>query len=555
MREHRYQIFWNLAAFCLLLLVSIYRKISLNFLNGGKVCNLIVFFCYMFLIIGWCLSLIGRLTQKSLLYCLLLEALLMMTGLTGRFLQDTFFFRNTQLMRSSGLVIGATLLPIILLGIFAAMGMGQTDQYHLPWWCFLLWIPILVIDVLLILDDRFHVFFRTIKEEDQPNLYFHPGWGFWILILVLAILVFLRAVIIFKRNHLMDQRPVIRLLLSVMEIIILVSYMVPYIATSMYGTPEIIETYAMLYYVEALTWEFYIGYGLVPANTAWREVFSGSTLDMQILPTDESSGIYSSNAEPIPDSLLKMLNHHQMAELPDGTELHRYLIPDADVIFRKDTRLLKQTLKDLDQVVDSLEQESDLLARELQAGNRQTRLKERENIYTDLRLSVSSQLERMNQMIDLNRPDADVRTLQNLCILGTYVKRKCNLLLLREERGVFNSEDLLLSITNLIHVCRNAGMEVLFIDDGDADSEENSLFAAFETMEALLELHNFQIRQMLIRSEMKKIILALTPDGEYAFPQVQSVVERIAESTGSRAQCTEQEDSYLVTLSGGDEIG
>lgn len=514
MREHKRQISWNLAAFCLLFLVSVYRQIDLRFLHNGILCNCIVFFSYIVLILGWSLSLIGRITQRFLLYCLLFEALLMMTGLTIRFLQDSFFYRNMQLMRSSGLVIGATLLPLLLLGVFAAMGMGQPDQYRIPKFCLLLLIPVLLMDILLIRDDLFHIIFRILENEPQPNLYFHPGWGLWLFVLMLAILVFLRVVIIFRRNHNMDQHPRIRLLLSMAEIVILLLYMIPYFVTSLYGTPEIIETYAMLYYIEALTWELYICFGLVPANTAWGDVFSKSTLDMQILPTDGSPAILSSKADPIPDSLMTLLNKSQTVSLPDGRDLHSYLIPDADVIFRRDTRLLKQTLNELDQLVDSLEQESDLLARELQTENKQVRLQERENIYSNLRQSVSSQLERMEQLIAENFSGMDsVQRLRILCILGTYVKRKCNLLLYRESHGDFNPEDIILSINDLLQSCKHAGIDIHYVDEGSFYLDRTRLFEAFELLEEKMEDYNFEISRITFQCLEDKILLSVLPKG------------------------------------------
>lgn len=63
---------------------------------------------------------------------LTLEAIVMAVGLTIRFLQDTFWVEDIQLMRVSGLWVEATLIPSMVFGIFAALGLGQWDHYRPP---------------------------------------------------------------------------------------------------------------------------------------------------------------------------------------------------------------------------------------------------------------------------------------------------------------------------------------------------------------------------------------------------------------------------------------
>ena len=581
------QVIRNLAAFVWLMLLSAYRQANLRAASGSSFYIYVVYMGYLVLIGGWAVSLIARVTQKSFLRCLLLEAALMAMGLTGRFLQDAFFYTNVGLMRSSGLFLAATIPPIVLLGVYAAICIGQEDSFRLPGKALLLGIPVLLLCVLLIADDRLHFIFRRIAGEEEPNILFHPGAGLVILLLVLSALSILRIAIIFWKNHMMNDRPFLRLIVALAEPLILMIFLIPYLLSAMYGTTELIELFAMLYYGEAISWEFYMALGLLPVNTAWQDAFTGSTLQMQIRSTDGRMTIAASNAVALSDLQQKLLDRASTLELSDGSELHRYAIPSGAVVYRKDTALLKETLRELDGVAERLEQESSLLAEELRAANRELGIKERERIYDGLRQAVAPQLEQMERRIiraqkDSEKTELDMpwqtqpageepksgsrteETLRLLCILGTYVKRKCNLLLLKEEQGEMKYEDLLLSLEDLLGACQRAGIPVSQEEEAEsgvgrpsgypsaagyagpvAHAPRKLLLALFETVEALLELHDFAVCRMKLYETEGQVILQV-------YPKANRTPEEIrAAACGCRAayrDCGQQPGAYEVIL-------
>ena len=85
MTERQRQIRMNIAAFLLLFFVSLYRQISLRYLPDDPFRTYILFACYVFLISGWAISICVRVTQKSMRTFLMLEAAVMLAGLTVRY--------------------------------------------------------------------------------------------------------------------------------------------------------------------------------------------------------------------------------------------------------------------------------------------------------------------------------------------------------------------------------------------------------------------------------------------------------------------------------------
>lgn len=93
----------------------------------------------------------------------------MLFGMTLRFVSDTFLSENMLLTRICGLWIEATILPTLLIGVFASMGLGQADTYRLPLKWYLLLIPVLFMDYFIVTDEKRHFMFYVVEDEFPQN--------------------------------------------------------------------------------------------------------------------------------------------------------------------------------------------------------------------------------------------------------------------------------------------------------------------------------------------------------------------------------------------------
>ena len=157
MTERQRQIRINIAAFLFLFFVSLYRQVSLRYLPDDPCRTYILYACYLFLIGGWAISICVRVTPKSMRTFLMLEAAVMLAGLTVRFLQDTFWIKNILLMRVSGLSLEATILLGLVLSIYASLGIGQWDNFRVRKSWYLLMIPVIWMAYLCLTDESRHL--------------------------------------------------------------------------------------------------------------------------------------------------------------------------------------------------------------------------------------------------------------------------------------------------------------------------------------------------------------------------------------------------------------
>ncbi len=503
MKEHQRQIRINIAAFLLLFFVSLYRQMSLRYLPNDPFRTYILYACYVFLIGGWAISIYSRVTQKGMRNYLLLEAAVILIGLTIRFLQDTFWQENIQLMRVSGLCVGATLLPIVLLGLYASLGTGQADSYRIAKKWYGLLIPVLIMTYLSITDESRHFMCYIIPEEQQPNLDFHPSTGTFILVAFGIILIVLRVFMIYRRNKSASVNRFFRFLIPFFEPLLMFVFSFEFFVVSLQLIPafagkEVIEFYAKIYYIEVLTWEFYIYMGLVPINTQYREIFEHATVGMQIVGND-GGRLFSRTAANLSSEQMQELKDKAYIVTEPGKEIHAHLFADGIFLWNKDVSNLQSTIDELNQSAEMLAQEGALLNEEIKTKNLEASLLSKNQIYDDLTKEVHSQLRMMKEITKKQSfEDQNDKRLRELVLLGTYVKRRCNLRLIQKETNNICEDDLRLSFEDMKSAMEMIGIHVEFDwNPGKLFSPGFSIYL-FDVLEYLLEYERFDIKKLRI---------------------------------------------------------
>lgn len=516
MAERRRQIRGNLIAFALLFTVSLYRQISLHLWPDDPFRTWILYTGYVVLIGSWAVSIKSRITAGSMRVFLLADAAVMMYGLTIRFVQDTWWQDNTALMRISGLFVETTILPMLAMGFFASLGTGRADTYRInPKW-YLVLIPTAVMTILTMLDEQLHFMFYIIPEEPQPNLMFHPSTGtFLVLGMAIAIMI-VRILIIFQRNRSFTRSRIQRVLIAMFEPILAILFSFPFFAVSMQLIPalggvEIIELYAKIYYVEVLTWEFYIWIGLVPVNVEYRGIFEHADIGMQLIGTDGSRIRSESAAEVTPDQL-RELESRESITTSHGFELHAYRLKDGLFLWNKDVSQMQDTINQLRESAEALEQEGGLLEEEWKTREQETRLAARNQIYDELIREVEHPLQMIRETAEhADEAVGEQEMLRRLVLLGTYIKRRCNLRLIQKNtpRGTICADDLRISIRDLTDAMSATGIRTRL--DWMTENAYSPEFAIhiFDTMEALLEQNGFSPQEVILRAEDKKALISV----------------------------------------------
>ena len=544
------QIRMIISALLLLIIVSAYRIWSLNYYPQDPFRTYILYACYVFLFLLWGVSIYNRVTQKFMRIWLYLEGSVMLLGLTLRFLQDTFWFRNILLMRISGLCIAATILPFLLLGMYASLGIGQNDQYFMDYKWFSFLIPVLVSTYMILTDERNYFVFFIDPAEQQPNLSFHPGIGFFVLFAIGYVMMILRVLIIYSRNRNIHGKGIMRIVIPFFEPIVMLLFTLDYFLFSLGIVPwlegkEILELYAKIYLVEVLTWEFYIFMGLVPVNMEYRSILENATVGMQILSGSEK--ILSKSAVPVSAQTIKELEKSDFVTLGDGKELHMQTLSDGTFLWYTDTSRLRKTIEDLENSVEQLSQQSTILEEELRARNNMAKTQAQNRIYDELTREVSVQLQKMKELIHHQDSGGDDReTMRKLYLLGTYVKRRCNLKLIRLGMGTIDPMDMRISLEDMVRAANNMNIRASVNWNPSGLLPSDFYLYVLDTLERVLEYEDFGLKEIRIESIPDGVSLEIYRFEEnYPKPVYQ-------DADGQYPQVTEDlPDGWRITLTAG----
>ena len=506
MTERQKQIRINIAAFLLLFLVSLYRQLSLHYLPDDPFRTYVLYACYVFLIAVWAVSIHARVTQKGMRNFLLLEAAVMLFGLTIRFLQDTFWQENILLMRISGLYIAATLLPTLLFGLYATLGIGQADSYRISkkWYALLIIVAIMVF--LIVSDESRHWMFYIVPNEAQPNLNFHPNFGTFLMAGMGLVLMIARVLLIYKRNKITNQSKPLKWFISLIEPLLIFIFTFDYFAFSLQLIPalegkEIIELYARMYYIEALTWEFYIFMGLIPVNTQYREIFENATIGMQIIGNN-GTRLSAKTAVNVSDEQIQELQNKASIVTQPGKELHAHKFSEGLLLWNQDVSGLQGMIDELNQSAETLAQEGVLLDEEIKTKNQEASLFSKNQIYDELTKEVQGQLRLMKEITKKRGlSDEGNKRLRELVLLGTYVKRRCNLRLIQKETGMIYEEDLRLSLEDMKSAMELIGVQAELDWNPTSSFSSGFLLYIFDVLEYLLEYERFDVKALTVAAK------------------------------------------------------
>ena len=312
----------------------------------------------------------------------------------------------------------------------------------------------------------------------------------------------IRVILIYKRNKGIQESGLLRFFIPCIEPILMVIFSFPYFMTSLNLIPafvniELIELFAKIYYMEVLTWEFDIYMGLVPVNTEYQSIFEKSTVGMQLI--GNSNRLASHNAAYVSPELLEELKEKKFVSLENGLELHLHKLSDGYFLWNKDITLMTRTIDELKGIAEQLDQEGILLRAELRTKNEEAGLFAKNRIYDTLSGEVAGQLRKMKDIIaQKNRGAGQEKNLCMLHLLGTYVKRRCNLRLIEQETGEIDFEDLVISLENMMQALNISNIRTAFDWNKAKFSSDFSIFI-FDTLQNILEYEEYLIDELQIR--------------------------------------------------------
>lgn len=418
------------------------------------------------------------------------------------------------------------MLFIPLLCVFVAMSLGKPEDYRLPKWTTLLYIPTLLF-LLLVLSNDFHqlVFSFPVGTvwSDSDNGY---EYGYY-LVIGWEILCALSAFAVMLVKCRMAQRrkylPAFLLSCSIIYAFIYVSG-----AKWMRLIGGDITAVQCLMFTGIL--ESCIQCGLIQTNTGYDELFEAGTLGAQIADNDHQIRYASANSPILSEQAMSAAEEGAVS-LDKNTLLKSHSIEGGRVYWRED-------ITDITALLEKLEENRETLAESVHLDQENYRVKleihtwrEKNRLYDLLQEMTAHQIDLLSSLFSQydaeENPEKRRSLLAKITVIGAYIKRMGNLIFIREKTQTTDTTELSLCMEESFANLRLMGVECESdIKKGIKILTEDTI-SAYDFFENVVEaaIDDLHFVWLKARSLADSIVLRLEVECESSLADFQDACE------------------------------
>jgi len=501
------------------------------------------------LLFSWVVSVHRRMVNKNLRRLMLIVGCLLLFWLVDKIVKWDFTGSVTHpLVRYLwyGFYVGMLFVPT--LGAFIINYLGKPENYSHPKKLNYLLIPPTILLTTVFTNDlhqKVFVFYNGFINFDMEYSY---DWAYWLNMGWFIGMGFYFVVMMLLKSRVPGSRK-----LQKMPVMIMTFAALFWIGYSM--RLYICDITVMDCLIITLLLESAIQSGLLPSNTRYGEVFDSTTVPVQIVDRDYQPHYVSGAALPVSEAQMRQ-SAHSTVDLGDSL-LSSAPIQAGRVVWQDDIRRLNDLRTRLRDAVEQLGEENTLLQAELELKENRAKADEQNRLYDRITREVEPQLIQADEL--LRRIEEGAEDSRNLiakvCVLGSYIKRRGNLLLLGEGGAFIHTRELEYCIRESMDNLNLSGVFTSFNSRCEGDMQLASIVSAYDFYELLVERLLDSMTAMMVNLTCTKGHISMNIQMGCREEIAQQVLQDISLSHGSFRYEIMEEDVVidLTIIEGGGE--
>ena len=397
---------------------------------------------YIVLFTAWGISVHRRIIQSQVRRYLTAISVLMVFWVTARTIRY-IIAEDPWVLRHLWYLYYLPMLFIPMLAVFVALSLGKPENYRLPNWTKLIYIPTTVLFLLVLTNDLHQLTFVFPADEAVwANVYDHSivyylavGW------MILCALTALGAMLIKCRIPHSHR--------------VLILPFVPVLLAMIYGVLDIVQLplqkalagdiTVVLCLLFTATLEICIQCSLIQSNSRYGELFRESTLAAQIVDRDYTVRYASKNAPEIPADKMREAEAGPAA-LTEGIQVHNMPVDGGHVVWTEDISQLLRLRESLEDQQDELQERKALLRSEYDQEREHKTIEEQNRLYDLLQTRTQSQLNQIDRLVrtyeKTDGAEEKHQILAHIVVLGSFIKRRKDFVLSIDSAPVISEEKL-----------------------------------------------------------------------------------------------------------------
>ena len=456
---------------------------------------------YVFLFSAWCYSLWIRIVQTQVRRYLLAISVLMVLWILLRSIK--FSIENTDAERRLWYFYYFPMLFIPMLSVFVSQSLGKGEDFRLPRWTKLLYFPTLLLLLLVLTNDLHQQVFSFPSGVLSDRAYRYESGYFFVLAweALCAGFAFLSMVknCRIPRSRRIRWLPLVPLALSL-------AYVYAYVQKIHWVWVLAGDMTVAQCVIFASILECGIQCGLIPSNLGYDELFEATSLPVQITDRAFRSQYVSVAMQgALPQSELRQMQQDTV-HLGNDTLLKRHKLRRGWVFWKEDISALNQSRKELELIRDELHDTGDVLATENAQRARWLKLTEENRLYDMMEAQTARQIAMLRNLLDelqkTEDPDRARHLLGQVIIIGTYIKRRSNLIFVGVQRGAISVQELRLCLNESSENISVYGADCKTIVKGEGQLTVEQATQVYDLFEAVVEVELESLRALLISVEV-----------------------------------------------------
>ena len=458
---------------------------------------------YVFLFSAWCYSLWIRIVQTQARRYLVAISALMVLWILLRSIK--FSIENTDTERWLWYFYYFPMLFIPMLSVFVSRSLGKGEDFRLPRWTKLLYVPTLLLLLLVLTNDLHQQVFSFPSGVLSDRAYRYEGGYFLVLgwEALCAGFAFLSMVknCRIPRSRRIRWLPLVPFALSL-------AYVYAYVQKIHWVWVLAGDMTVAQCLIFASILECCIQCGLIQSNLGYDELFEATSLPVQITDRAFRSQYVSVAMQgALPQSELRQMQQDAV-HLGNDTLLKRHRLRRGWVFWKEDISALHQIRKELELTRDELRDTGDVLAAENAQRARWLKLTEENRLYDMMEAQTARQIAMLRDLLsELQKtedPDRARHLLGQVIIIGTYIKRRSNLIFVGVQRGAISAQELRLCLNESSENISVYGADCKAIVKGEDPLTVEQATQVYDLFEAVVETELESLRALLISIEVGK---------------------------------------------------
>lgn len=488
-RDERTQSYTiNVLLSMFLLLFASFVRVATKETNEAMyvISQMVVIAIYVGILVSWAVSVYDRIVNKIIRRYLITLVGLMMLWMLMRTLRHTVFLYVFPTGQWCWYAYYISMILIPQISLMAAKCIGKSEEYRLPKSWYLMYIPSIAIIVGILTNDlhqwafRFHLGYEAGWDVYQHNILYYTAtaWIFFCIAMMIAEVV--------RYCRIPGTKKMIWLPVAMLGIG--VAYTVLYaVDSSLFG---FIEMTAALCFTVVAIWESCIKTGLIQSNSRYDELLKSSGLGVAVVDNEYTIHYRSDDAINLPKEQIQTATNNPVM-LDGGIRVSGSKIKGGYTIYQENISELLDILDELKELREELKDSNAVSMQNYQIDKRIRVLAEKNRLHDELHRQTAKQINLLNDWLtklsETDNQDEKRELLRRIVVVGAYLKRRNNLVLVSEQDGMIKEEELNLSIKEMMKNLQIAGVSCASSVQFERDIPSDVVMQLFDFYEYVVE--------------------------------------------------------------------